>query len=109
MLKNVYIAGGARTPFGSMNGSLASLSAPQLGSLAIRETLLRAKIDAQEVDEVFFGNVVGAGLGQNVARQASIGAGLGVEVGATTISKVCGSAMRSVIVASRAILRRVVT
>ena len=103
MLKNVYIAGGARTPFGSMNGCLTGFSAPQLGSLAIREALRRAKIGAQEVDEVFFGNVVGAGLGQNVARQASLGAGLGVEVGATTISKVCGSAMRSVIVASQAI------
>lgn len=103
MLKNVYIAGGARTPFGSFNGSLASLSAAELGGKAIRHALQRAEVDGKEVDEVLFGNVLGAGLGQNVARQASLLAGLGTNVGATTISKVCGSAMRAVILAAQAI------
>jgi len=103
MLKNVYVAGGVRTPFGSFTGSLSELTAPQLGSLVIREALRRAGVDGKEVDEVLFGNVIGAGIGQNVARQASLGAGLGTNVGATTIGKVCGSGMRAVILAAQAI------
>jgi len=103
MLKNVYLAGGVRTPFGAFNGSLASLTAPELGSVAIRAALQKAGVDPKEVDEVLFGNVLGAGVGQNPARQASLGAGLGVEVGATTINKVCGSSLRAVILAAQAI------
>ena len=103
MLKNVYVAGGARTPFGAFNGSLAAMTAPELGSIAIRAALQKAGVDPKEVDEVLFGNVLGAGLGQNPARQASLGAGLGVEVGATTINKVCGSSLRAVILAAQAI------
>ena len=74
MLKNVYVAGGVRTPFGAFNGSLATLTAPELGSIAIRSALQKAAVDPKEVDEVLFGNVLGAGLGQNPARQASLGA-----------------------------------
>jgi len=103
MLKNVYVAGGVRTPFGAFNGSLAALTAPELGSVAIRAALQKAGVDPKEVDEVLFGNVLGAGVGQNPARQASLGAGLGVEVGATTISKVCGSSLRAIILAAQAI------
>lgn len=103
MLKNIYVAGGARTTFGSFNGSLASLTAPQLGSLAIRAVLDRGRIAAEEVDEVIFGNVISAGIGQNVARQASLGAGLSVDVGATSINKVCGSAMKAVMLAAQAV------
>ena len=103
MLKNVYIAGGTRTPFGAFGGSLVGLTAAQLGSAAIRNAVARTGVESREVDEVFFGNVVGAGLGQNIARQASLGGGLGVDVGATTISKVCGSGMRAVIHAAQAI------
>ncbi len=103
MLKNVYVAGGTRTPFGAFNGSLAALTAPELGSVAIRAALEKAGVGPKEVDEVLFGNVLGAGLGQNPARQASLGAGLGVEVGATTINKVCGSSLRAVILAAQAI------
>ena len=103
MLKNVYVAGGVRTPFGSFNGSLSPLSAPQLGAITIRETLKRANVDPKEVDGVLFGNVIQAGLGQNVARQAALGAGLGVNVGAVTINKVCGSSMRAVIIAAQEI------
>ncbi|MFQ5413542.1 MAG: thiolase family protein [Phycisphaerae bacterium] len=111
MLKNVYVAGGVRTPFGSFNGSLSSMSAAALGRVAIRNALLRAGAcggDVDEalfgdVDEVLFGNVIGAGVGQNVARQASLGAGLAREVGATTINKVCGSSMRAVILGAQAI------
>jgi len=103
MLKTVYISGGMRTPWGAFNGSLNSLTAPQLGSLAIRATLQKTGVDPREVDEVLFGNVIGAGLGQNPARQASIGAGIGVEVGAVTVNKVCGSATRAVVMAAQSI------
>ena len=103
MLKNVYLAGGVRTPFGAFNGSLAAMTAPELGSVALRHALERAGVEPREVDEVLFGNVIGAGLGQNVARQASLGAGLGIEVAATTITKVCGSSLRAVILAAQAI------
>ncbi len=103
MLKIVYIAGGVRTPFGSLNGALSSMSAAQLGSVVIRDTLKCAGVDGREVDEVLFGNVIQAGAGQNVARQAALGAGLGTNVGATTINKVCGSAMRAVILAAQGI------
>lgn len=103
MLKDVYVGGGARTPFGSFTGALSGLSAAELGSVAIRSALERAGVDGNEVDEVLFGNVVQAGSGQNVARQASLGAGLGVDVGATTLNKVCGSGMRAVILAGQAI------
>ena len=103
MLKNVYVAGGARTPFGSFSGGLASKTAGELGSLAIRNALTRAGVGDKDVDEVMMGNVIGAGLGQNVARQASIYAGLPVECGATTINKVCGSALRTVVHAAQAI------
>ncbi len=103
MLNNVYITGGMRTPFGSFNGSLSSLSASDLGAHAIRASLERAAVDSKEVDEVLMGNVISAGLGQNVARQATIKAGLDVSVGATTINKVCGSSLRTVILAAQAI------
>jgi acetyl-CoA C-acetyltransferase len=103
MLKDVYIAGGVRTPIGCFLGTLSEVSAAQLGATAIQGALEHAKVKPSEVDEVFMGNVVGAGLGQNIARQCSIGAGIGTEVGATTINKVCGSAMRSIIVAAQGI------
>ncbi|MCO6437045.1 MAG: thiolase family protein [Phycisphaerae bacterium] len=103
MVKNVYIAGGVRTPFGSFGGSMSGLSAAELGALAIRGALKRAGVDGKHVDEVMMGNVIGAGLGQNIARQCTLAAGLDTSVGATTISKVCGSAMRAVIHAAQAI------
>jgi len=103
MIGDVFVAGGVRTPFGSFGGSLSSLSAAELGALAVRASLQRAKVDGKHVDELIFGNVIGAGLGQNVARQVTLGAGLGVNVGATTVNKVCGSAMRAVILAAQAI------
>lgn len=103
MLKNVYLAGGVRTPFGAFTGALSGFSASELGSVAIKGTLERAEVQPADVDEVLFGSVIGAGVGQNVARQASIGAGLPESVGATTINKVCGSSMRAVILGAQAI------
>ncbi|MCH7924822.1 MAG: thiolase family protein [Planctomycetes bacterium] len=103
MLKNVYLAGGVRTPFGTLNGALSGLSAAELGSIAVRNTLERTGVDGADVDEVIIGNVIGAGVGQNIARQVSLGAGIPQTVGATTVNKVCGSAMHAVILASQAI------
>jgi acetyl-CoA C-acetyltransferase len=82
---------------------LGEVSAPALGSIAIKEAVRRAGVAEDKIDEVILGNVVGAGLGQNVARQAAIGAGLPNSVGATTVNKVCGSGMKAVMLAAQAI------
>src|SRR5579884_3156422 len=103
MVKNIYLAGGARTAIGAFCGAFESMPAPALGSIAIRAAVERAGIPANKVDEVIFGNVVSAGLGQNVARQSAMGAGLGPEIGATTVNKVCGSGLKAVMLASQAI------
>ncbi len=103
MLKNVYLTGGSRTPLGMFNGAFAGVSAAHLGSQVVKACLKRAGVQPQDVDEVLFGNVIGAGLGQNIARQVAIGAGLPVSCGATTINKVCGSSMRAIILAAQAI------
>lgn len=97
------IVAGVRTPIGAMSGSLAQVPAPQLGATCIKAVLARAGIPGTAVDEVIMGNVVGAGLGQNPARQAAIGAGLPPSVGATTINKVCGSGLKAVMLADQAI------
>jgi acetyl-CoA C-acetyltransferase len=103
MLKEVYIAGGVRTPIGSFGGALSEVPAPVLGSIAIKEALRRAGVPAEAVDEVIMGNVLSAGLGQNPARQASIHAGLPPVVGGTTVNKVCGSGLKAVMLAAQAI------
>jgi acetyl-CoA C-acetyltransferase len=95
---------GARTPIGTLLGSLADISAPNLGSIAISAALERSGVKPEEVDEVYMGCVLTAGVGQAPARQASIGAGLPVSVPCTTINKVCGSGMKSVMMAAQAIL-----
>jgi acetyl-CoA C-acetyltransferase len=103
MIQNVLLAGPARTPIGSFNGGLAEVPATKLGSIAIRAASERAAIPLDQVDEVIMGNVLTAGLGQNTARQAAIGAGLPKTVGATTIDKVCGSGLKAVMLAAQAI------
>ncbi|MCH7721000.1 MAG: thiolase family protein [Planctomycetes bacterium] len=103
MRSNVYLAGGVRTPFGIFGGSLASVPAPRLGSIAISGALARAGVKPTDVDEVLMGNVIGAGLGQNVARQASLGADIGTDAGCTTINKVCGSSLKAIVVGAQAI------
>lgn len=100
----VVIASAVRTAIGSFNGALASLSAVDLGAIVIKEALERAKVDPAAVDEVIFGNVLQAGLGQNPARQAAIKAGLPVEVPSYTVNKVCGSGLKTVNLAAQAIL-----
>ena len=103
MKNGVYLAGGARTAIGGFCGAFESTPAPALGSAVIKAAIGRAGVPREEVNEVIFGNVVSAGLGQNVARQASIGAGLSPGVGATTVNKVCGSGLKSVMLAAQTI------
>jgi acetyl-CoA C-acetyltransferase len=100
----VYILSGARTPNGSFMGSLSGVSAPKLGAVAIAEVLKKAGVEATEVDEVFMGNVISAGVGQAPARQAALAAGLPESIPCTTISKVCGSGLKSIITGAQTIL-----
>lgn len=99
----VYIVSAARTPIGAFLGSLSAVRAPDLGASAIRGALSRAKLAPDAIEEVFFGNVLSAGIGQAPARQAAIYAGIPNTVPATTISKVCGSGMQAVILAAKTI------
>jgi len=99
----VVIISGCRTPVGKFQGSLADLSATQLGAIVVREAVKRAGLDPKQVDECVMGNVVSAGLGQNPARQAAIFGGLPPEVGAMTVNKVCGSGLKAVALAAQAI------
>lgn len=101
---NVYIVGVARTPIGSLNGSLASISAPQLGAIAMKAAMERAGIHPEQVQEVFMGNVVSAGIGQAPAQQASIFAGIPTSVPCTTINKVCASGMKAIITGAQSIM-----
>ena len=93
-----------RTPMGSFGGALSSMSAPQLGSIAIQGALENAKVDASKIDEVFFGNVCQANLGQAPARQAALGAGIGNNVPCTTVNKVCSSGMKTVMFAAQSVM-----
>jgi acetyl-CoA C-acetyltransferase len=102
-LKDVVIASACRTPIGKFQGSLAGFRAPDLGALAIAEALRRAGVPAGAVQEVIMGNVLQAGLGQNPARQAAIKAGVPNTVGSFTVNKVCGSGLKSVMLAAQAI------
>jgi acetyl-CoA C-acetyltransferase len=100
----VVIASAARTPIGSFQGALASLSAPELGAVAIREAVKRAGARPEQVERVIMGCVLSGGIGQAPARQATIKAGLPVETGAITVNKVCGSGLQAVMFARREIL-----
>ncbi len=103
MLKQVFIAGGVRTAIGTFQGAFAEVPAPALGAAVIKAAIQRAAIPPEQIEEVIFGNVLSAGLGQNPARQAMIAAGLSPTVGATTVSKVCGSGLKAVMLAAQAI------
>ena len=101
--EDVVIVSAVRTPVGKFQGGLSSLSATQLGAIAVKEAVRRAGIDPATVDECIMGNVVSAGLGQNPARQAALFGGLANTVGALTINKVCGSGLKAVALAAQAI------
>jgi len=100
-MKKAVIVSAARTPIGSFGGTLSPLSAVDLGVIAAKEAIKRSGIEPSMVEEVYFGNVLGAGLGQNVSRQISIGAGIPVEIPALTINMVCGSGLRAVSMAAQ--------
>jgi len=102
-LREAVIVSAVRTPIGSFQGELSGVSATRLGSLVIAEALKRAKLDANDVDEVIMGNVLSAGLGQAPARQAALEAGLAASVPCLTINKVCGSGLKAVMLAAQAI------
>ncbi|MBL1211949.1 MAG: acetyl-CoA C-acetyltransferase [Ignavibacteriae bacterium] len=103
MMKKVVIAAAKRTPIGSFMGTLSSIPAPNLGSIAIKNIIDTTNLDAELVDEVIMGNVLAAGLGQAPARQAAIFAGLPVKTECLTINKMCGSGLKSVMLAHQAI------
>ena len=103
-MQEVYILSAVRTPIGSFGGQLAGFSAVQLGTIAIKGALKKAGVSAEDVNEVYFGNVVSANLGQAPARQAAIGAGIGHNVPCTTVNKVCSSGMKTVMLGAQSIM-----
>ncbi|QMU28108.1 acetyl-CoA C-acyltransferase [Adhaeribacter radiodurans] len=103
-VKEVYIISAVRTPIGSFGGSLAALTATQLGAAAIKGALEKAGVAKNEVQEVIMGNVLSANLGQAPARQAALYAGLGYEVECTTVNKVCASGSKAIMFAAQAIM-----
>lgn len=103
-MQEVYIVSAVRTPMGSFNGALSSVPAPQLGATAIKGALDKIKLDPKEVQEVYMGNVLQAGLGQAPARQAAKGAGLPDSVICTTVNKVCASGMKSIALGAQSIM-----
>ncbi len=102
-MDDAVILSAVRTPIGKFQGALGSLTATELGTVAVRAAIQRAPVEADEVDEVILGNVVSAGLGQNPARQSALGAGLPSGVAAMTINKVCGSGLKAVGLAAQAV------
>ncbi|HNE48836.1 MAG TPA: beta-ketoacyl synthase N-terminal-like domain-containing protein, partial [Saprospiraceae bacterium] len=103
-MKTVYILSAVRTPIGSFGGMFSGVSAVELGSVAIKGALDKSGVDPASVQEVYFGNVVSANLGQAPARQAAKGAGLPDSVQCTTVNKVCASGMKSVMFGAQSIM-----
>src|SRR5215470_2458439 len=95
----IIIVGAARTPMGGFQGELASVGAPELGAVAIKAAVTRAGLNPADVEEVVMGCVLPAGQGQAPARQAAHGAGIGWDVGCTTVNKMCGSGMKAAMLA----------
>jgi acetyl-CoA C-acetyltransferase len=100
-LNEVFIVSAARTPVGSFNGSLKKLSAPELGITAMKGALSRANLKPDQIEEVYFGNVLQGNVGQAPARQVVLGSGCPVTTEATTINKVCASGMKSIMLAAQ--------
>lgn len=103
MLKNVYILSAKRTPFGSFMGQLADFKASKLGAIAIEAAVKEAGVNSNDIEQVYMGNVLSAGMGQAPARQAAIFANLPKSVACTTVNKVCGSGMKAVMLAAQSI------
>jgi acetyl-CoA C-acetyltransferase len=102
-MADAFLLSAARTPIGKYLGSLADVPAPQLGAVAIAEAMRRARVPAEQIEEVILGNVIQAGVGQNPARQAALKAGLPDSIAAFTVNKVCGSGLKAVMLAAQAI------
>ena len=103
-MKEVYIVSAIRTPIGSFGGSLVSVSAIKLGSIAVKGALQKINLDPKTIQEVFFGNVISAGLGQAPATQVAVGAGLGYEIPCTLVNKVCASGMKAIMLGAQSIM-----
>lgn len=103
-MKEVYIISAVRTPIGSFGGSLSSLSATALGSIAVKAAVEKAGIDPKLIQEVYIGNVIAAGLGQAPATQIAAGAGLGFEIPCTLVNKVCASGMKAIMLGAQSIM-----
>ena len=103
MSQAIAILSAARTPMGGMMGSLSAVASPDLGAVAISAALERAGLSRDDIDEVIMGCVLSAGLGQAPARQAALAAGINKATACTTVNKVCGSAMMSVMMAGNAL------
>ena len=103
-MKEVYIVSAVRTPIGSFGGSLVSLSATQLGAIAVKGAITKIGLDPKLIQEVFFGNVISAGLGQAPATQVAVSAGLGYNIPCTLVNKVCASGMKAIMVGAQSIM-----
>lgn len=101
--KEAVIVAASRTPIGSLNGSLKTFTAPQLGIVALKHAFEQAKLNPHVAEEIYFGNVVQAGVGQSPARQVALGAGMKTSSDATTVNKVCASGMKSIMIAAQSI------
>ena len=97
------IVAASRTPVGSLNGSLKSLTAPQLGVVALKHAFEKSGVKPEVVEEIYFGNVVQAGVGQSPARQVALGAGMSSRSDATTVNKVCASGLKAIMLAAQSI------
>ncbi len=103
-MKEVYIVSAVRTPIGSFGGSLASVSATQLGGIAVKGALSKIGLDPKTIQELFFGNVISSGLGQAPATQVAVAAGLGYEIPCTLVNKVCASGMKAIMLGAQSIM-----
>ncbi len=103
-MKEVYLVSAVRTPIGSFGGSLANVPATKLGSIAVKAALQRINLDPKQVQELYIGNVIGAGLGQAPATQVAVGAGLGYDIPCTLINKVCASGMKAIMIGAQQIM-----
>jgi acetyl-CoA C-acetyltransferase len=102
-MEDAVIVSATRTPVGVMGGALASVAAPRLGAVVVEEAIRRAGLTADDVDEVLMGNVIQAGVGENPARQAAVFGGVPSRVPAMTVNKLCGSAMKTIVLAAQAV------
>jgi acetyl-CoA C-acetyltransferase len=103
-MKEVYIVAALRTPIGSFGGSLSTLTAVQLGAIAVKNAMQKINLDTKQVQEVFFGNVISAGLQQAPATQVAVAAGLGYDIPCTLVNKVCASGMKAIMLGAQSIM-----